>query len=991
MLSLSQCFICQAAVTADARVCANCGARLDETLAGELRSVAYLLSELASWEAQGLINVEEAARLRRRYESRREELRAQVASNAEQAKGFASPVDEASSPNASDSLAHEAPRLAAGKRAAAAAGTTKRRAERRPLFETLADPYTLRLLLYTGAAMLVVGIVIWLRDVLYLKLQEPLVQAVLLVCGTIAVTIIGWVTTLRTRLLLTGRALTLIGSVLVPVNFWFLVRSGLISDNGRAWMVCALCAALYAATAVLLRERLYVYLACAASIATFWALVFRSTPEAYGLYALTLMTASLVFLHLSRVFPRASRPLEKERDASVAVEETTDDKSAKDNKVKAKDDKVAELSGNSYELWGRPLVRVALFGASVAALLYRLLPQDSSLSLYDGILRLRASDYDASIAMLLFVALAWVAWFTARFIYTKRRAVLYTTSVLALVWTEFLLFDGLRVSGQIRLAALAATALIVASATRFVAERILAEALHRASAMVLTLLLLIASIIALLFHIDASELDASWRPSLFFVLLATMLFGALRPSRNHQRSIYGAGLATVAALILVATLSDALMAAGVLPESWPIAAGVVGAALLLQLFSLRWLRPTLKAATETAKAAIEERRAVTEKAAADDKGTRVPVVMFNSLDAVIRLVTDSAAVVCVSLWLTRLLLFAGEDGWSAALVFLLALVYWIARALQGRRALFVYLSSAHAGAFLLAKLIALHIEERWFALFFALVLFPLLFALGRLARARGAGWVAVSAGRGAAVLALLISLALIVQAAPLLQTGNELLLAPMLTAGVLCAATLAASLFSEGRERVGYFRVGLGAAVLAFVLLVLRAGFDPIIDVEMYTSPVAVLLLIVSYVMMRGEWDEYARDTGLLMWTGALLLCGPLLIRALQFRLLLDLPAQWRDMSVLGVSLVLVFFGVLGRLRAPVIIGTITLLLELVALALTSVRWLQVPVWVYLITAGVLIIVVWGIFEYRREQLLLMRRRLQERGAQARESFEQWS
>lgn len=943
---------------ADSLVCEHCGARLDETPAQELRSVIYLLSELTGWEAQGLIPVEEAARLRHRYELRREELRAQIVAGVEQTESLPPKVAEASTPDAADSFAREAPIPAKNSRAAT------RREARRPFFETLADPYTLRLLLYTGAAMLVVGIVIWLRDVLYLKLQEPLVQAALLVCGTIAVTISGWLTTLRTRLLMTGRALTLVGSVLVPVNFWFLVRSGLISNNGRAWMVCALCAALYAYTAALLRERLYVYLSCTASIATLWALVFRSTPEAYGLYALTMMTASLVFLHLARVFSLSTSRRKKAEDAPVAVKETS-----KNNTANV--DEAAEPSRRSYELWGTPLVRAALFGAIFAALPYMLLRLDSSPSLYDGILRLRASFYDASIAMLLFGAVAYVAWFAARYLYTARRPLLYTASALALFWTEFLLLDGLRLRGQTHLIALSATALVAAFAARFVPEKIPAEALHRASAMVFTLLLLMANNIALLFHLDADDLDTSWRPTLFFVLSVTILFGAIRLRHNNQRSIYGAGLATLAALILVATLLDALMAAGLFPASWPIAGGVVCAAFLLQWAALRFLRPTEKAA--------------------DEQTANVPAVVAGSLDAVIRLVTDSTVVVCALLWIALLFSFADENGWSAAFVFLLALLYWVERAARRRQASFVYLASVHACLFLLAKFLALRFDESWFPLFFTLTLFPFLFALSRYARARGMGWLAASTGRCAAVLAMLISLALMLQAAPLLQTGNELLLAPALTAGALCAVTLCASLFSAGRERVRYFRTGLGGAVAAFVLLVLRAGFDPIVDVEMYTSPVAVLLLVVSYVMMRREWDEYARDTGLLLWTGGLLLCGPLLIRALQFRLLLDLPAPWRDMTVLCVSLVLVIFGVLGRLRAPVIIGTISLLLELFALALTSVPWLQVPLKVYLITAGVLSIIVWGVFEYRREQLLLVRQRLHERGAQARESFEQWS
>jgi hypothetical protein len=997
----SRCFVCHAVVAAGSLFCAVCGARQDETAAQELRSVIYLLSELSDWEAQGMISPDEAGMLRRRYESRRDELRAGLALTDE-LPGTSEPL---TAKEDAAKVALETKAQAAGEGRVAARSASRREA-RRPLFETLADPHTLRLLLYTGAAMLVVGIVIWLRDVLYLKLQEPQVQAALLACGTVAAIVSGWMMTLRVRLRLTGRALTLTGSLLFPINFWFLVRSGLIENRGRAWMVCALCAALYAQAAALLRERLYVYMACAASVAAAWALIFRAAPEAYGLYALSLMTAALLFLHLSTLFPRSTRRDEGTFE-SRAAEETTRAGQALSNEAssgeassgeapsgeaandkaasgKAVGSKAAEPSRWSYELWGRPLVRVALFAATAAAFSYMLLHAGASPARDEGMFRWRTSDYDASIAILLFSALAYVAWFAARYVYTARRPLLYTTSALALFWTVFLLLDGLRLSGRTRLLTLAATALVAATAARLLRDAVLAEALHRASAMVLTLLLLIASAIALLLHLDASALETGWRPAIFFVMAVTLLFGALRGGRVAARSIYGAGLATLAALVLVASLLDALAAAGVLPSSWPIAGGVVVAAFLLQWVALKRLRPTESAAVTM----TNGQRA--NAPFAGGKTTSAPLITVGSLDAVIRMVTDSAALVCALLWLVRLLALEDANGWSAAFVMLAALLYWTTRAAHARQSWLVYLVSLHAGALLLALCVAVHIEWRWFAIVFALLLFPTLFAIGRRARGRVVGWLARPVSISAAAVVAGVCLALVLEAAPVLQTGNELLLAPCVGAGALLLATLGASLFSAGRERVGYFRTSLGAAVAAFILLALRAGYDPFTDVEMYTSPVAVLLLVVSYLILRREWDATAHDATLLLWTGSLLLCGPLLIRALQFRLLLYLPAPWRDLVVLCVALALILFGALGRLRAPVINGVVTLLLELIALALTSVRWLQVPLKVYLITAGGVSIVVWGVFEYRREQLLLVRQRLHERGAQARERFEEW-
>ena len=408
----------------------------------ELRAVIFLLSELPRWEALAIIDREQAAALRQSYERRRDELRAWIESNGREAEKTltAQPSSDArqpepntqqprdATPHAKATEAQETPHVRATETdspdyAVAAAFSqflstsppslqAPDQRARRTFVETLSDPHIIRLLSLIAAAMLVVGVILALKDILYLKLQEPVVQAALLALGTISVTASGWYTILRTRQRLTGRALTLIGSVLVPINFWFLVRSGLIANTGRAWVVCAFCAMLYAHTAALLRERLYVYLACMASIATAWALVFRRTPNAFGLYALSLMGASLVFLHLSRLFP-LKRDADKEaNEPSLSEADGTDV------------DDMLSLSRFGYELWGPPLVRTALVGATLSAFLYMPLRLWPSSSLYDGIFRLRANVYDPSIAMLLFAAAAYVAWFMGRYVYTEHRILL---------------------------------------------------------------------------------------------------------------------------------------------------------------------------------------------------------------------------------------------------------------------------------------------------------------------------------------------------------------------------------------------------------------------------------------------------------------------------------------------------------------------------------------------------------------------------------------
>ncbi len=1068
----SQCPACAAEVGPGFKFCDACGTHFAETPAREIMSVGYLLAELARWEEQGIVSPSQASELRSAYERRREELRGQLAQNGRRARETSAPRPEETRPPAwqpppppptgpgADYYAHTRPPVAP----LPTDYPRRERRPRRPLLETLADPQTIRLLLYTGAAMLVVGVVIWLRDVLYLKLQEPLVQATLLAVGTVGVTVAGWLTILRTRLRFTGRALTLVGSLLVPVNFWFLVRSGLVRDQGRAWLVCALCALLYAHTAALLREKLYVYLASVAAVATAWTLIYRAESEAFGLYALSLMALSVAFLHLSRLFPL------NEDDGRTA-------------------DSQSEIripqSAFAYELWGPPLVRVGLAGAALSLLFYMPLRLGSSPSLAEGIFRLRSHEYDPGVGMLLSMLAAYAAWFTGRYVYTDRRALLYTASALLLFWTEFLAWDALELSASVRLLLLAATSAGVTLASRFSRTEHLALALHRAgllagvalSAATYSVLMLApeptlthGAILALLaatyaaasaprlcervlaavlayasalfasaaFLVALVSLDVqsktlfyaactlwpfalyivsaaaqslrretqltkpfarvadaefalllalasgfafdlndprdwryasavSWRGAMFVALAGAVVYGVMRLRRD--RSVYGAALGAVAALVLVAAAGDALKAAGALPAAWPVATAVIIAAFLM-----RWAAQRLLPAADERPAAEKPRG----------------VVAGWSRAAVISLVADCAALACAALWLAFLLSNLEARGTSPAAVLFLALLYWGERAARHKRDWPVYLATAHAGGLCVALAAALGLAAEWYALASVLALFPAFFAAGRAAEARGMSWLGRPLTDSAAAAATLCVVVTVAQAVAHLRVGESGLLAPAATFGAVALLAFAASFWSAGRERVMYFRAGLFTFVASFALACLRAGFDPGEDVEVYTTPVAVLLLAVAFLAARRDWEEYAADTTLLLWVGSVLLAGPLLWRAQEYRLLLGVPAPWRDLGVLCAALALLLFGVVGRLRAPVLVGASALTLELTSLSLTSVEWLQIPLKAYLIGVGALILLVWGLLEFRREQLLQLRERLNERRAEARERFGEW-
>jgi hypothetical protein len=178
--------------------------------------------------------------------------------------------------------------------------------------EVLLDVGTLRLMLYAGALLLAVGVMVYLRDTLRVQLQRPLVQAALLASATLAALAVGVTLVYRARERfepkLVGRAFLLLGSLLVPLNPWFLERSGFIEDRGNAWAVALVCFALYTAIAVGLGERVFVFMSYAAAVLTAWLLTFRVTGGAApGTYALAILAVSLAFMHAEALVERTGR------------------------------------------------------------------------------------------------------------------------------------------------------------------------------------------------------------------------------------------------------------------------------------------------------------------------------------------------------------------------------------------------------------------------------------------------------------------------------------------------------------------------------------------------------------------------------------------------------------------------------------------------------------------------------------------------------------
>ena len=167
----------------------------------------------------------------------------------------------------------------------------------------LVDIGTVRLMLYAGALLLAVGVMIWLRDTLRVELQKPTTQAGLLALFTLGVLGFGGLLVARARERIEwrtiGRGALFLGTLLLPLNPWFWLRAGLIEDRGNAWIVGFVTFAVAATIALGLGDRVFVYLAYAAALLTGWLLTFKLTGGAGpGYYALSIVVVSLLFLHM---------------------------------------------------------------------------------------------------------------------------------------------------------------------------------------------------------------------------------------------------------------------------------------------------------------------------------------------------------------------------------------------------------------------------------------------------------------------------------------------------------------------------------------------------------------------------------------------------------------------------------------------------------------------------------------------------------------------
>jgi hypothetical protein len=182
---------------------------------------------------------------------------------------------------------------------------------RRSVWEILLDPRTIQWLLCFGGALFVIGLVIWLAAIGFFNKWTV---AVVLGVANAAVLFGGWAIITRTRYQTAGRALTLLACLVMPLNLWFYDAKEILQFGEHLWVPALVCCVLYAASALVLRDHLFVPVLLGGIALTgllilgdmhkFWEI---APPSAL------LVILGLIALHLERAFPEGDGPFSRNR------------------------------------------------------------------------------------------------------------------------------------------------------------------------------------------------------------------------------------------------------------------------------------------------------------------------------------------------------------------------------------------------------------------------------------------------------------------------------------------------------------------------------------------------------------------------------------------------------------------------------------------------------------------------------------------------------
>jgi hypothetical protein len=898
------CWSCRGAADPRNEFCSECGAPVQGEAVERLRHLVFVCHEIKKHEKAGRISLavahdlmaegnERIAALRGKLEEHRLPLVQAVTAQPPAPP----PVAEAVATPPRPPRRRQAERPATVQPIEPAAPP----APRRSLIDILLDPRTIQWLLASGGALLVLGLIIWLAaEGLF---ENKLFVAVLLGVGNAALLGGGWALIYFTRYQVAGRAVTLLACLVMPLNLWFYDAQGLVPLNvegSHLWMAALVCCALYAVSARLLKDVMFVPVFVGG--VTLTGLLMLADRQIFhggrlidvAAPATLLVVIGLACIHAERLFPVYDGPFSRRRFGLTFF-----------------------WSGHAVLAAGLLLLFLTqLFGGW----LYSVVPLVQELYSQYGYGQPEIVRELAGKWLAFFLVLAGTYAYVYSDVVVRRIGVYIYIAVFTLLWAEVLLVTIFveHVPAEAVIIALALTGLLANAALVTMAKE--QKTLTRVGAPLALFLCGIPVLLGLVLHFQAMlstppphKLDWNYVVAMLVTAVSCRVGAHLyRHERQVISAIYffgtaAATMAGAAGLLIVA--SDGKMA-------WHDQAPLLMVIPILYLVASRLYRG------HTAERPLGW---VAHAATA--------VMLLSSLGSAFKgfaLVSDKPL---------NLLL--------AAFFALAALFYGIA-AVTREKSLNVYFGTAAACAAVWQLLKYANTADEWYTLAFAVTGLVLLVLYRFAVLEKYGGDLAMAAFQCAnAMLLLAFTAAALITAASLMYHFDEVaraVTAPgsgkwelVLMLLVMVLASLAAVVLvrHQGWRR---FYVGAAAvnAALAVLVLVTLGTLTVPQKLEVAALVVGVLLLGAGYLGWYREQERHDDLTSMELLFGSLLVAVPFAITVVSGRWTKSLDTfHWlNEVGMLAVGLLLLATGYACHLKAPTLAGAFMMVVYLLSLVL---------------------------------------------------------
>ncbi|MCE9544403.1 MAG: hypothetical protein K8T25_02615 [Planctomycetia bacterium] len=799
----------------------------------------------------------------------------------------------------------------------------------RQMFEALLDPRSIQWMLTLGGGLAVLGLVIWLASLGIFK--NVLVLAAVFGGATALVLGSGWWLVLKTRFRVAGRALTMLGCLVAPLNLWFYHSQGLLKLEDNLWLGGLACCLVYIATVFVLRDPLFMYAVeggLTLTMCLFLAELQHVSDTTY--LSMFLLGLGLLSIHVERVFPVQAEIFDRRR------------------------------FGMPLFWSGQAQVGVALlilFGTQLLGCLGKPIRELLEIT-WKGNLLTESH------------LLAGGLWLAGAYAYlysdlVVRRVGYYIYAAAFCVVLAALSVLGLDVRQEWLLALFALLSVVCNLAASSSND---ADRARRALPRVGLILGVLPLLMGLLLHFRATSqvLPVAWKFDVSWMFVVVMLVVAVSNrlsawlTRTSRTSV--AYLANSAAALVVA-------AAGLLRlmgmEDWSAQAPWLMLVPIGYLLAARMWRGG------------------------------GPARALGWIAHVTTAVILAGAVISAVEGIGVETLLSPRHGELANLrlgiVFVEASVFYMLAAMIRRRSANVYLAAAAACGALWQFLGYRNVPSEYHTLIYA-GLGVLLLVLSRLAGIKkvdvfrpngaptqsleGRGLPMLQAGNGVLSVALLA--ALLQGLARLATQEMEWKFVGVLTLTIL--AGLIASVLAPGRWRRLYLAASLALVALDFLMLNVLSHLTHWQKLEIFGTVTGVLLVVLGYVgrfrEVTGRLDDGVTVS---LWLGGLLASLPLLIATIYHRAPGHAISPIDELALFVVTLLLVVTGYSWQVKATTMMGGLALVAYLI-MVIVSLGWRQqIAAGVYLTIGGGVLFICGIVLSIYREKLLQLPERIAKR------------